>query len=279
MNSEPIIAYYGHHKCASSWFRRIFEDVGRWTAQNTAGFDNPTQFNHDLPAYIHNHRLKFISFTNAERKHAESIGKQLGVHVVRDPRDVLVSAYFSHRYSHSTENWPELVPHRERLETLDEEQGLLAELEFSECYLRQMYEWNYENPNTLEIKFEQLTITPYETNLTIFNHLGLVKDEDCKPLYRIRDFVRVSNLSLKRRFNGKWPLPTPCEQIPSHQLVLLIHQQRYSKLAGGRKHGESLQKSHYRKGKAGDWRNYFTPSIQNAFDARYPEFLSRLAYQ
>ena len=278
MSLKSLVVYHGHHKCASSWFRRIFEDVGRWIGCNTTGFDNPRQFDHDLPAYIQKHQLEFVSFTNAERKHTESLGEHRGVHIIRDPRDVLISSYFSHRYSHPTEHWPELVPHREKLESLDEEKGLLAELEFSECYLRQMYEWNYQTPGVLEITFEQLTTTPYETNFRIFEHLGVVRDEDCKPAYRLRDFSRVCNLSIKRRLGGKWPLPLRTESIPSHQLAILIHQQRYKKLAGGRKQGQSNKKSHYRKGKAGDWVNYFTPEIQAAFDERYPQFLSLLGY-
>ncbi len=277
-STRETVAYYGHHKCASSWFRRIFEDVGRWCGMAFEGFDNPLQFNNDLPTHITKHKLDLISFTNADKQHVQSLGDHKAVHIIRDPRDVLVSAYFSHRYSHATDGWPELAPHRDRLESLNEEEGLMAEIEFSECYLRQMYEWDYQTPGIKEIKFEQLTINPYENCLEIFEHLGLLKDEDCKPLYRIRDFIKISNLSLKRRLNGNWPFPLSSDTIPSHQLVTLVHQQRYKKLSGGRKQGESNQNSHYRKGKAGDWVNHFTPQIQTIFNQHYPDILTRCGY-
>jgi len=279
MNASPAIAYYGHHKCASSWFRRIFEDVARWTGRRSDGFDNPVQFGDNLPEHITGHQLEMISFTNADWRHVQPIGEHLAVHLIRDPRDVLVSAYFSHRYSHATDGWPELIPHRQRLESLNEEDGLLAEIEFSECYLRQIDGWNYQAPGVMELRFETLTQTPYECCLKAFEHLGLVKDEDCTALNRFRDLSRVVNLSLRRRLRGAWRLPLRSNQIPSHQLLLLVHQQRYRKLSGGRKQGESNAKSHYRSGKEGDWRNYFTPKVQAAFEQRYPGIIERLGYR
>ncbi len=278
MTTTDLRCYYGHHKCASSWFRRIFEDAARWTGRRSDGFDNPIQFAHNLSEHIRSHQLEMVSFTNADWTHIRPLGEHRAVHLIRDPRDVLVSAYFSHRYSHSTEGWPELIPHRQRLEGLNEADGLLAELEFSECYLRQMHEWNYGAPGVMELKFEQLTRTPYESCLEAFEHLGLLRDEDCTPLRRVRDACRTFNLSLRRRIGSAWPLPIRCDQLPSYQLLLLVHQQRYRKLSGGRKQGQANAKSHYRSGKAGDWKHHFTPAVQSAFDARYPGIVQRLGY-
>src|SRR5262249_22153655 len=54
-------------------------------------------------------------------------------HVIRDPRDILISSYFHHRDGHWIESpsffWPDLDAARPVLQALPQEQGILFELE------------------------------------------------------------------------------------------------------------------------------------------------------
>jgi len=74
--------------------------------------------------------------------------------VIRDPRDMIVSGYFSHLKSHSEQDWPELTEHRKRLQSLSKEDGLLAELDFSRQFLDDLATWSYSDPNILELRFD-----------------------------------------------------------------------------------------------------------------------------
>jgi len=275
---KTLVAYYGHHKCASSWFRRIFEDVGRWTGKRFEGFDNPEQFDSNLGQRVAQHHLEMVSYTNADHQQLRTLEPHKAVHIIRDPRDVLVSAYFSHLNSHSTEGWQALEPHRERLKSLELEAGLLAEIEFSECYLRQIYEWNYQQENVFETTFERVTRFPYESTLQIFEFLGLATERDFSLSSRISSLSKVVHLGVKRRLGVLWPIPWRSSSIPSHELFAIVYQQRYRKLAGGRKQGQEDPQSHYRKGKQGDWKNYFTERVHEAFEERYPQFLAKLPH-
>jgi Sulfotransferase domain len=53
---------------------------------------------------------------------------------------------------------------------------------------------------------------------------------------------------------------------------------RFSKLSG-RMPGQADPNSHFRKGIAGDWRNYFTPKIKEAFKRQYGNLLLKSGYE
>jgi lipopolysaccharide transport system ATP-binding protein len=50
-------------------------------------------------------------------------------------------------------------------------------------------------------------------------------------------------------------------------------------LSGGRSKGTEDPVSHYRKGIAGDWRNYFTPRVADAFKKRFGDILIAAGYE
>ena len=54
---------------------------------------------------------------------------------------------------------------------------------------------------------------------------------------------------------------------------------RYSfEALSGRKPGQEDTGSKLRKGVAGDWRNHFTPAVQEAFDDETTDLVARLGY-
>jgi hypothetical protein len=81
-----------------------------------------------------------------------------GVHVVRDPRDIVVSSYFSHLHSHPIhrEEWAQ---HRSRLQSVSKEDGLIETIHFIDFVLSPMSNWKTTD-NVLEMKFEDLIEHP-----------------------------------------------------------------------------------------------------------------------
>ena len=114
--------YFGHHKCASAWFCGVIpavcQDLGlSW--HTTSSF---ADFDFGSPAG----RADFLLFRNAGMNHVPRARDCRGFHVIRDPRDVVVSAYHSHRNSHpATAEWRELNEIRERPNGMSFEAGLL----------------------------------------------------------------------------------------------------------------------------------------------------------
>jgi hypothetical protein len=162
-----------------------------------------------------------------------------GIHLVRDPRDLLVSAYFSHKFSHSTNGWPSLATHRYRLKSLTFEDGLLLEIDFNKSVFEAMADWKL-NPFILELRYES------------------VIEAELKYIQLICDWF-------------EW-------NIPYHELLAIVNAATFRVLAS-RNRGEEDLYSHYRKGVANDWMNYFTPAVKQVFYSLYEPLLLKWGYE
>jgi hypothetical protein len=150
-------AYFGHHKAASKWATLVLGELAAslglrtLTVYSAADWDGyPT-----LGGLVTDRSPDLLIVSNAWQVDADSLGPLRGFHVVRDPRDMIVSGYFSHRYSHP-DVFPELPPHRAELAALDIDAGLSREIEFSGQFIDAMSTWNYAQPHILEIRMDGL---------------------------------------------------------------------------------------------------------------------------
>lgn len=62
------------------------------------------------------------------------------------------------------------------------------------------------------------------------------------------------------------------------EIAEVVDENGFSRLSGGRKVGEERTDHHYRKGVAGDWRNYFTPPLLEKYFSEFQEIHERLGY-
>jgi hypothetical protein len=223
---------FGHHKCGTIWINTILKSM----------FD-PVSVSIGLRVfYAKGYQLHFHSNTVEG-----SLPKdELGVHIIRDPRDLAVSAYFSHLKTHGL--WPELVGHRKLLSSLSHEEGLLADIK-----------WSAEMPhikgsikvfdslsaysgheNVLAIGFEKFQSEPFSAWRMLFDFLG----------------IDVSDRALKE----------------------LLEEYSFNNMSG-RKKGQVNNNSHMRKGVSGDWVNHFNPEIKEYFKTRWGKLLIDLGYE
>jgi hypothetical protein len=264
------------HKCASMWLSTIAESACALMGLPYIYFFKSSRLGINFADFYRKKTYPVISCADPEYAEVQALEGFRAVHVVRDPRDVLVSAYFSHRNRHWFKPGTEAYVHQQRLRLLPKEEGLLAELEFSEHYLGPMTRWQYHvMPNILELKFEAVTAQPYESVLQIFSFLGLL-DEAVWPWWQqLIDTPRFIWNRLTRRWGGFGSLP---RKIPAEKLLGIVHRLQFARLAH-RPQGAEDPQSHYRKGQPGDWRNHFTPALVEAFKARYPGLISQLGYE
>lgn len=147
--SGPHRAFFGHHKCASRFFRlTVFRQIAR-----DLGFDvvsyaivNPPFHFSSLPDVdllaLDYERLKaapaVVNFLNASPAVLEKLNAVapdfVGLRVLRDPRSILVSGYFHHRAGHPIAGpagfvWEKLGVDRPLLECLSEEEGLIHKMD------------------------------------------------------------------------------------------------------------------------------------------------------
>ncbi|MEZ4695548.1 MAG: sulfotransferase domain-containing protein [Rhodothermales bacterium] len=241
-------------------YREEFErdQIGEWVARSGADF---------------------VSFITADREQEYSIPGSRGFHVIRDPRDIIVSAYFSHRNSHPTDGLDHLAAHRERLKSVSKNEGLLLEMEFSGSELDDLRSWDYDNPDVMELKMEHLTTRSYEQFIEIFRFLDLL-DEESSYLAsrRLGVFFGAMRNRLAKRSSALSGLTRQTKATPE-LLLGRVFDHRFEKTSGGRKKGIEDPKSHYRKGVAGDWKNHFTPEHCRAFLKRFDGLLQVTGYE
>ncbi len=217
-----------------------------------------------------------LSCADPEIEEVRQLQHFRGVHVVRDPRDLIVSAYFSHRNSHWFKPGTEEYAHQERLRRVSKTEGLALEIEFSARYLRPIVAWDFSMPHVLELKFEEVTARPYESVLRMFAFLGLLDEAEWPWWQQLIDAPRFVWNRLTRCWGGfgRWPRRT----IPAEKLLGIVYALQFSRLAR-RPKGQEDPQSHYRKGQPGDWRNHFTEELVACFKKQYPGLLVKLGYE
>jgi hypothetical protein len=294
-----MLAYFGHHKCASTWVWQLMDRVCREIGlrhylvlyeRSSNGHGPLTAYSNDgrerakgsferalLPERAAAAGADFVSCIKADREQLEALAPTRAFHVIRDPRDIVVSGYFSHRNSHPTNGIPGLAEHRERLREVSKEEGLVLEMDFSLRSLLDMAEWDYNRPEILELRLEELAASPYDGFVRVFQHLELLPDDEPgagRELATVYAKRTLNRLASRRMFAGlRRPMPATGEI-----LLGAVYGNRFEAQSGGRRAGAEDTGSHYRKGVAGDWVNHFTPAVSAAFEERFGGMLDQLGY-
>jgi hypothetical protein len=189
--------FFGHHKCASRFFRlRLFAPIAkqnRWGVLTYKIQDPPFHFGSlpDLDLYnldfarIRDGEPLVINLTNSTASTLTMISKAnpnfRGLRVIRDPRQVLISAYFHHRDNHPTESqqgwvWDKLAIDQPRLRALSIEDGILYELDniSREILEQQLFAWS-DDPRVLNERLENINQDRPEFLRKLQQHLNIPK--------------------------------------------------------------------------------------------------------
>ncbi len=242
---RPFLCYFGHHKAGSTWITDIMRDLAALLEVRICVANTPSLFaSSGLRSWSLDQGADFACFTNASYEHVPE-DMHRGFHVIRDPRDIVISAYYSHRYSHVEDpTFPQLIRLRETLSRLNIDEGLSLEIRALRTVFDAMGSWNYDDDRILEARFEDLVLDPTGGVRRIVEFLGWFADHDLDPR-------RVGEIVEKHTFQKK---------------------------SGGRERGQVDHHSHYRRGEPGEWREVFTEQHHKQFADAYPGLVSDLGY-
>jgi len=226
----------------------------------------------------------FACVTNAEWNQIEPIlNDRKAFHVIRDPRDIVVSAYFSHLKSHIKDGWPELTEIRHDLEACSKTEGLIRTIDNLTALpiagtrvnvFAAMHEWKYNHPDILELRYEDIIIDPYGHFLRILRFLDLVDEAP----FGLRAQLAWLTRYVSRTLLGPRNPPLRAARIPSPIALQIVQDYSFERISGGRKKGKENTNAHFRKGVAGDWQNHFDPEISAYFYKRTGDLLSHIGY-
>jgi len=242
------------HKSGSQWIKAIFNDDivftysgleqytysdylpnkidGRKITERV--FDHPFPKNKIVsPLYI-----TYDSYTKIPK-----VGHYKTIYITRDPRDLLVSYYFSMKFSHTTRG--KVIARREKLIEMDLTDGLIS------C---------------MHMLIDNGTFDVQRS--------WIQANDDTVMLVRYEDLIGKHSMNFFRSiFNH-------CEiNLPENTLIKLIEKYRFQTMSSGRTPGQENQMSHYRKGITGDWKNYFPVRVKDTFKEKTGDLLIILGYE
>jgi hypothetical protein len=258
---SPIFVFT-HHKTGTVLFRNLFHEVAR-----TFGWSWSEHFRwcDDPPGTD-------VTFFGTSLAGPRVMAQEFrGVHVVRDPRNVLLSGYGYHRrcrerwcintdfdpstpirfprvpYSqeHRPEEWKRAYldglagrSYQQHLLDCDVDRGLIFEMEhYAAWTTEQMLAWNYHDPRVLEVKLEDVTSGFDEAMHDIFGHLLLTSSQ----VARAQRIAQRHDLS----------------RMPREDVAALSHVSAHQT----------------------DWREQLQPLHEAEYRARFGEAHSKLGYR
>lgn len=231
-----------HHKTGTVWmdgvFKAIADDVGAHYLDFRSEYGRLEQRLQE-PFVLFNYDFDFRDCAHILERDDVRV-----LHLIRDPRDVLISAMHYHRKS--AESWLHTpvpgynnVTYQRRLKEMPTRlDQYVFEMEHSTAgTLRGMQEWQYGRANCFEARYEDLR-----------------QDTDLAYWTRITDFLgfdEAEQISCRRRF---WQ----------------------NSLFGGL---SRLGNKHVRSGDVAQWKREFDRELAYAFVAYFPNVLQMLAYE
>ena len=235
-NTPQLIVHCCHHKVATVWFLRILKAIANHYDLQFQRCEQDA-FKADSNFFLQDHSEVDVSKLPPHR----------GSHIIRDLRDVIISGYFFHLWTpeewvHRPNKKYDGMSYQQYLNSLDLKQGLIAEMErFAGRDFKGIIEWNYNLPEFIEIKYEDLIKDQKGVFTEIFKHYGF-NDEA----------INVS-LEIVEKFSFK--------------------------NVAKRSVGEVGTKTHLRSGKPGEWKDIFDQQHKEKFKELFGDALVQLGYE
>lgn len=242
------------HRSASQWIRDILGDriVFKYTGLRPFHYQTEWMDKYDPRPYDERYFSKsfpqntIVSPIYIDYDCFLDVGKPehyRAFFVLRDPRDIVVSWYFSTKYSHQLMG--PIQKHRHKLKNINKRNGIIYGID----RLKDIGLFGAQRSWITSKNDERVRVYKYE-NLVTGDNLKQIKDLFCH-----------------------------CQiDVPDNIIVRLIEKNSFSEKTKGRKRGKEDKGSHNRKGVPGDWRNHFDNEILDYFFNKTGNLIDVLGY-
>jgi hypothetical protein len=199
----PLLVHCCHHKVGTLWLTRVLGAVAATHGLRFLAGDQGA-LTADVDIFLQDH----------SRVDPAGLGRFRGSHMIRDPRDVVVSAYFYHL--RTDEAWchrpsPEYggLGYQAYLRSLPRTEGLMVEIErCASTVIRDMVAWSPTVEGFHEMRYETLLEDENEGFRRLFTHYGFTAEatERCVGLAERFSLKRLRRRSVHIRAGhpGQW---------------------------------------------------------------------------
>jgi hypothetical protein len=227
-------------KTASQWVKALFSDPLVYRHSGLLTYD-PRYYHWSHPDLCPRGRIALSLFITRDRfDRINKPERHRAFYVLRDPRDLVVSSYFSNRDSHSPMGD---VPHlRQALRDKPRKEGLIFLIDdlAAKGRFASLKSW-VEAPESDEVR--------------IFRYEDLTGERQAEE---VGELMRHCGI-----------------HIPPDDMAELLSRYSFARMNDRQAAGAV---SHYRKGEPGDWRNHFDDDVQEAFARVTGDLVQRLGY-
>jgi len=227
-----IILIGTHHKTGKVWMGNIFRKIAyEMNLRFSVGTGEAIPIEADIILGYHS------------RFPLKALPNYRGMHIIRDPRDLILSGCFYHQKSN--EPWlykPQAefggLTYQEKINSFASfDDKLLFEMEYSGHFSTQeMLNWNYKNPNFFDVKYENLII-----------------DRELLLFHQILTFLGFPGSTIPRI------------------LGIAYNNSLFS--------GNISKSVHVRSGESGQWKQYFKAVHRRRFVELFGDALIKLGYE
>ena len=231
----PVMFVATHHKSMTTYFSAVlrFLAIGLGIRYQVINLEEPDP---QTRLFLSGHG----------KMNLERIRPYRGVHVMRDPRDMIVSGYHYHKWT--TEDWVHRPDengrsYQQKILEASQEDGLFMEINHFIFFYREVLEaWNMDDPDILEVSYEALMGSERDTYYDrIFTHLGFEGEE--------------------------------------HRLAIRLMHLFEAKNRRTKKTDMLMQKSHVRSGKSGQWREMLSDAHLAYIEEELGSVLQKFGYE
>jgi hypothetical protein len=235
------VYHFTVRKTASQWMKALLSDPVVYRYSGLLLFDRRLQkrsYPHAVPAG----RVVSALFASHERYLVvPKPSSHRAFFILRDPRDIVVSSYYSLRTSHTPMG--DIPRQRSILQQKSKRDGLLHVI-------------NHLRDTRMFATLRSWAVAPSAETFALFRYEDLTGERQRDEVERLMRHCGIA--------------------IPPDELTSLLARYSFANLRGDGGGGGPV--SHYRKGKAGDWRNHFDDEIYEAFTAATGDLVEVLGY-
>ena len=243
---RPHVLVATHHKTGTVWMMSVFSAIARRTGsafENINRYRDPSRVRDVIQSAINADHRHILLDWNAEFGDVDLPPRIRGIHLIRDPRDVVVSGAKYHTWS--TERWLH--------EPRDEFGGLSYQEKINRCASadeRQLFELDYKAKDTIE-------------RMLAFSDRGVFRTVKYESLIRDDNMIDWHAILVFLGFRGP-------------ELIVALEEVYRKSLFGG---FDPRSRRHIHDGAVEQWKSSMSLAVQAAFRARFPDALQRLGYE